>query len=86
MLFVIQHLLYLQLIKVGFDSCSISFLIKEIDNLNADSVDFCEAGRFSAFISEEMKMYPCSFMINKIEGEDFKFIREQIEEDFIGGI
>ena len=82
--------------KVGFDSCSISFLIKEIDNLNADSVDFCEAGRFSAFISEEMKMYPCSFMINKIEGEDlyvkdinqvwtegedFKFIREQINDN-----
>ena len=82
--------------KVGFDSCSISFLVKEIENVNIESVDFCEAGRFSAFISEELKMYPCSFMINKIEGEDlhirnikeiwtdsedFKAIREKINNN-----
>ena len=82
--------------KVGFDSCSISFLVREIENLNINSVDFCEAGRFSAFISEDMKMYPCSFMINKIEGEDlhikdienvwnngqdFKLVREKINNN-----
>lgn len=82
--------------KVGFDSCSISFLVKEMKYLNVDSVDFCEAGRFSAFISEEMKMYPCSFMINKIDGEDlqmkniekiwregrdFKLIREKLNNN-----
>lgn len=27
-------------------------------------LESCEAARFSAFISEDMKMYPCSFMIN----------------------
>lgn len=82
--------------KIGFDSCSISFLVKEIKNLNIDSVDFCEAGRFSAFISENMRMYPCSFMVNIIEGEDlhikdinkvwmdsndFKSIREKIKNN-----
>lgn len=85
--------------KVGFDSCSISFLVKEVNDLNIESVDFCEAGRFSAFISEEMKMYPCSFMINKIKGEDlhikdienvwtngedFKLIREKINNNNCG--
>lgn len=82
--------------KVGFDSCSISFLVKEIDDLNVESIDFCEAGRFSAFISEEMNMYPCSFMINRIKGEDlhkrniedvwrdgkeFRVIREKINNN-----
>ena len=85
--------------KIGFDSCSISFLAKEIEDLNIDSVDFCEAGRYSAFISEEMKMYPCSFMVNTIEGEDlhikdienvwtngedFKLIREKINNNNCG--
>jgi len=85
--------------KIGFDSCSISFLAKEIEDLNIDSVDFCEAGRYSAFISEEMKMYPCSFMINMIEGEDlhikdikniwkdgkdFKLVREKINNNYCG--
>lgn len=85
--------------KVGFDSCAISFLVKEINDLNVESVDFCEAGRFSAFISEKMKMYPCSFMINKIKGEDlhikdienvwtkgedFKLIREKINNNNCG--
>ena len=27
-------------------------------------LESCEAARFSAFISEDMKMYPCSFMVN----------------------
>jgi radical SAM protein with 4Fe4S-binding SPASM domain len=29
--------------------------------------DYCEAGRFSAFIDEEMNMLPCSFMIGSVE-------------------
>lgn len=27
-------------------------------------LESCEAARFSAFISEDMIMYPCSFMVN----------------------
>lgn len=48
--------------KIGFDSCMISHLIKCQDKIDFDTVDFCEAARFSAFISEEGFMYPCSFM------------------------
>ena len=38
----------------------------------------CEAARFSAFISEDMKMYPCSFMVNTNEYGDLK--RNSIRE------
>lgn len=49
--------------KIGFDSCSISGIVENLD-VNEMFYESCEASRFSAFISEEMKMYPCSFMIN----------------------
>jgi radical SAM protein with 4Fe4S-binding SPASM domain len=46
--------------KIGFDSCSISWLVKylKIDNR---FIEPCEAARFSAFIDENLNMYPCSF-------------------------
>lgn len=47
--------------KVGFDSCMISFLTTIRDGFFEETVEYCEAARFSAFISEELKMYPCSF-------------------------
>lgn len=51
-------------IKIGFDSCSMSGIVKWM-NVQKELVEPCEAARFSAFISEDMKMYPCSFMIEK---------------------
>lgn len=48
--------------KIGFDSCMISHLVKHDYDIDPESIDFCEAARFSAFISEEGLMYPCSFM------------------------
>ena len=48
--------------KIGFDSCMISYLAKINDALTVSTIDFCEAGRFSEFISESGNMYPCSFM------------------------
>lgn len=48
--------------KIGFDSCMISHLAQHKDLININSVDFCEAARFSAFISETGLVYPCSFM------------------------
>ncbi|EOS67466.1 radical SAM additional 4Fe4S-binding SPASM domain-containing protein [Oscillibacter sp. 1-3] len=48
--------------KIGFDSCMISYLAKIEAALAVSTIDFCEAGRFSAFISESGNMYPCSFM------------------------
>lgn len=48
--------------QIGFDSCMISHLVNKQDIINMCSIDYCEAGRFSAFISEAGDMYPCSFM------------------------
>ncbi|MDR1084098.1 MAG: radical SAM protein [Deltaproteobacteria bacterium] len=48
--------------KIGFDSCMISYLPLMGSELAVETVDFCEAGRFSAFVSENMLLYPCSFM------------------------
>jgi radical SAM protein with 4Fe4S-binding SPASM domain len=53
--------------KIGFDSCSISGIVKYVQS-SPLAVEPCEAGRFSMFISEDMKMYPCSFMIEKYQG------------------
>jgi radical SAM protein with 4Fe4S-binding SPASM domain len=48
--------------KIGFDSCSISGIARWLD-VRHELVEACEAARFSAFISEDLKMYPCSFMV-----------------------
>jgi radical SAM protein with 4Fe4S-binding SPASM domain len=53
--------------KVGFDSCLVSGLVR-FTNVPAIYYDGCDAGRFSMFISEDMKMYPCSFMAADYEG------------------
>lgn len=50
-------------VKIGFDSCSISGVLKWLNTPNY-LIESCEAGKFSAFISEDLKMYPCSFMVN----------------------
>lgn len=57
--------------KIGFDSCSISGVTKYM-NISPIFIERCEAGRFSLYISEEMKMYPCSFMVGKIKGIDIR--------------
>lgn len=54
--------------KVGFDSCMISYLTLIGKNILIDTVDYCEAARFSAFVSEELILYPCSFY-NDISAE-----------------
>lgn len=56
----VQNCKYL---KIGFDSCSVSGIVQNMD-INKVFIESCEAARFSAFISEDMKMYPCSFMSN----------------------
>ena len=52
-----------QSIKIGFDSCCVPGIVTWM-NANPALIDSCEAARFSAFISEDLKMYPCSFMAN----------------------
>lgn len=58
-------------LKIGFDSCSVAGIVHnmEVDNVFIES---CEAARFSAFISENMKMYPCSFMTNTVYYGDLR--------------
>ena len=50
-------------IKVGFDSCCVPGIVTWM-NVHHALIEACESARFSAFISEDMKMYPCSFMAN----------------------
>lgn len=57
--------------KIGFDSCSVSGLIKCL-NLNFNFIEACESARFSAFISEDLNMYPCSFSIDLLKGESLE--------------
>lgn len=47
--------------KIGFDSCSVPGLINRSSSVDMDSVDTCEGGRWSAYITAGMKMLPCSF-------------------------
>ena len=57
--------------KLGFDSCSSSFIIdKELANL--DSIDCCEASRFSCYINPDLTVVPCSFDIDKKLGMSLK--------------
>lgn len=45
----------------GFDSCCVPGLINFSPNIHVDSIDTCEGARYSAYITPDMKMTPCSF-------------------------
>ena len=47
--------------QIGFDSCSIAGLINFTNNIDPNYYDTCEGGRWSAYITPDMKMLPCSF-------------------------
>lgn len=47
--------------QVGFDSCTIPGLLNLTKNINPDSYDTCEGGRWSMYITADMKALPCSF-------------------------
>ena len=47
--------------KVGFDSCSVPAILNLTNNIDHDSIDTCEAARYSAYIDASMHMMPCSF-------------------------
>ena len=46
---------------IGFDSCSVPGIINFMENYDSISLDTCEGARWSAYISPDMKMTPCSF-------------------------
>jgi len=54
--------------KVGFDSCLASGLASRT-KVNPVFYDACEAGRFSMFVSEKNRAFPCSFMAEGWRGE-----------------
>jgi radical SAM protein with 4Fe4S-binding SPASM domain len=47
--------------KIGFDSCSVQGILNFAPGIDRDSIDTCEGARFSAYISSDLKMLPCSF-------------------------
>ena len=47
--------------RIGFDACTATGLAR-FTNVSSVCYDGCDAGRFSMFVSENMNMYPCSFM------------------------
>lgn len=47
--------------KIGFDSCTCAGIVNNTENVNLDSIDFCEGGRYSCYISADMNAMPCSF-------------------------
>lgn len=47
--------------QIGFDSCSIPAILNHTTNIERESIDSCEAARFSCYITHDMKIIPCSF-------------------------
>lgn len=47
--------------RVGLDSCNVPGAINHCKNILSASLDTCEGGRFSCYISPDMIMLPCSF-------------------------
>lgn len=47
--------------KVGMDSCNVPGAIQFCKTILPESLDTCEAARFSCYISADMMMVPCSF-------------------------
>ena len=46
---------------IGFDTCFTPVLCNYEKNISAQSIDSCEAARFSMYIDSELVAYPCSF-------------------------
>jgi radical SAM protein with 4Fe4S-binding SPASM domain len=47
--------------RIGFDACAATGIAR-FTNTPPICYEGCDAGRFSMFVSEDMKMYPCSFI------------------------
>ena len=47
--------------RIGLDSCSVPAAIRFMKNTMPESLDTCEGGRFSCYISPNLRMLPCSF-------------------------
>ena len=47
--------------QIGFDSCTIPGLLSFTKNIDPNSIDTCEAARWSMYITPDMYALPCSF-------------------------
>lgn len=47
--------------KIGLDSCTVPALVWDSGTVSLDSLDTCEGARWSAYITSDMQMLPCSF-------------------------
>ena len=47
--------------RIGFDTCQTPALLRYCPHLSIESIDMCEAGRFSMYIDSNSVAYPCSF-------------------------
>lgn len=47
--------------KIGFDSCTCAGIVNYTKQINMDSIDYCEGGRYSMYIDAQMNAMPCSF-------------------------
>lgn len=56
----------------GFDSCCVPGLLNMAQRIHPASIEACEGGRFSAYITPDMKLLPCSFDQRKKWGVDLK--------------
>lgn len=57
---------------IGFDSCTVPGILNNTKAIMKESLDTCEASRFSCYISAEMVMVPCSFDQQYNWGVDLK--------------
>jgi radical SAM protein with 4Fe4S-binding SPASM domain len=48
--------------RIGFDTCTITGPAR-FGNAPDISLEGCDAGRFSLFVSDKMEVFPCSFMV-----------------------
>lgn len=46
---------------LGFDSCTVPGLVCYTSTIDPSSIDFCEAARWSMYITPDLKGLPCSF-------------------------
>ena len=63
--------------KIGFDSCTVPAIINMTDKILPESIDSCEGGRYSMYITADMKALPCSF-----DNQDMKWAYD-ISDDTI---
>jgi len=64
----------------GFDTCSAPALIHFAPRILKTSYDTCEGGRFSAYVTPDFKLLPCSFDANQNYGVDLT--KNTVEEAY----